>query len=227
MSRMRELGSPRTDKITDFLDTYHDWLSDSVPYPYDSSVNPGGIRWLAAYHLSVARPLARLFSKWALANLRKAASTSTIQDGEAEALLKLSDNDIGRKEARRFVFSVLYIGTRPTITSSVGIVVDVTVLSVIMRSTNSSSAFSTPGTLRLLDASIHSSGRGTKTFLTRSKRTCIPKTLDLGKRMEFTTKMDRSILLWNMMVSMISHRTSRTENPRCATLVRNNSHLLT
>lgn len=29
------------------------------------------------------------------------------------------------------------------------------------------------------------------------------------------------------MVSMISHRTSRTDNPRCATLTRNNSHLLT
>ena len=54
MSRVRELGSPQTDKkITSFLDTYHGWLSGSILCPYDSSVNTGGVRWLAVYHLSL------------------------------------------------------------------------------------------------------------------------------------------------------------------------------
>jgi hypothetical protein len=110
MSRVRELGSPRTDeKITGFLEAYHSWLSGSILCPYDSSIDPGGIRWLAAYHLSVARPLARLFSKWALVNLRKATSSLIAQDRAAKALLKLSDNVIKLKRSEEIrIFRALY-----------------------------------------------------------------------------------------------------------------------
>ncbi|KAI3334162.1 hypothetical protein F4824DRAFT_468903 [Ustulina deusta] len=81
MSRARELG-PRTNKaITDYLDAYRVWLSSSSPFPNIRSIDPGHIRWMVAYHISVARPLARLYSNWALANLKKAVLSSTGQQG--------------------------------------------------------------------------------------------------------------------------------------------------
>lgn len=104
MSRVSELGSPRADeKITGFPDT------TTVGSQAQLHVHKTVQLILTAYHLSVARPLASLFSKWALASLRKAASTSTIQDGEAEALLKLSDNDIRLKRSEEIrIFRALY-----------------------------------------------------------------------------------------------------------------------
>ncbi|RYP13395.1 hypothetical protein DL767_010753 [Monosporascus sp. MG133] len=110
MSRVRELGSPRTDeKITGFLDTYRGWLSGSLPRPDVNSVDPGYVRWLAAYHISVARPLARLYSEWALANLRKAASSSAVQERAAENPAAHGDLEIrlSRSEEIR-VFRALY-----------------------------------------------------------------------------------------------------------------------
>ncbi|KAK9773305.1 hypothetical protein SCAR479_10034 [Seiridium cardinale] len=81
-SRVGEIGSPRTDEaITGFLDTYHAWLSGATAIPDMKSIKTSRISWLAAYHISVARPLARMYSKWALTNLRKAVSSPAGQDG--------------------------------------------------------------------------------------------------------------------------------------------------
>lgn len=84
MSRVCELGTPRTDEtITDYLDSYQTWLSSSGPFPNIKLIDPGRLRWIAAYHISIARPLARLYSKWALANLKKAIVSSAGQQGVA------------------------------------------------------------------------------------------------------------------------------------------------
>ncbi|KAI0531712.1 hypothetical protein GGR58DRAFT_518298 [Xylaria digitata] len=75
---------PRTDKtITNYLNTYGVWLSSSTPFPDINSVDPDRIRWMAAYHISVARPLARLYSHWTLTNLKKAIVLSSIPQGTA------------------------------------------------------------------------------------------------------------------------------------------------
>ncbi|KAH6645873.1 hypothetical protein BKA67DRAFT_663752 [Truncatella angustata] len=116
MSRARELGSPRTDKnITDFLSTYQAWLSGSTPVPDIKSIHASRIRWLAAYHLSVARPLAHLYSNWALANLNTATLSSTGQQGAAAVAVEEvaspaqdeHDVELSRSEERR-VFRALY-----------------------------------------------------------------------------------------------------------------------
>ncbi|KAH8774578.1 hypothetical protein F5883DRAFT_627792 [Diaporthe sp. PMI_573] len=110
MSRVRDLGSPRTDeKITVFLATYRGWLSGSTPRPDVSSLDPGNVRWLVAYHLSVARPLASQYSKWALANLTKAASSSPGEEGDAEspAVHRGHDTRLSRSEEIR-IYRALY-----------------------------------------------------------------------------------------------------------------------
>ncbi|KAI0548220.1 hypothetical protein F4679DRAFT_596958 [Xylaria curta] len=94
MSRVRDLG-PRTDEtIADYLDTYQTWLSSSAPFPNMKSISPGRIRWMVAYHISVARPLARFYSNWALANLKKAVLASTSRQGIVEAGI----NEVAKKE---------------------------------------------------------------------------------------------------------------------------------
>lgn len=76
-SRVSEILSPRTDeKVTDFLVTYGHQLSGSIQCPDIDLIHPGVVRWMAAFYLSVARPLACQYSTWALANLGKAASPS-------------------------------------------------------------------------------------------------------------------------------------------------------
>ena len=104
MSRVREIGSPRTDeKITAFLDSYGGWLSGSGPRPDMNSLDPGNVRWLAAYHVSVAQPLARRYSVWALANFKNGASSSGANEvAEGEQGLKLT-----RSEEIR-IFRALY-----------------------------------------------------------------------------------------------------------------------
>ncbi|RYC62360.1 hypothetical protein CHU98_g3835 [Xylaria longipes] len=99
MSRACELG-PRTDKtITDYLDTYQIWLSSSNAPPDIKSIDPGRIRWMAAFHISVARPLARLYSNWALANLQKAVLASTGQQRKAEAEINEAVEEDAEEEA--------------------------------------------------------------------------------------------------------------------------------
>jgi hypothetical protein len=81
MSRVDVLGRVRTDeKITAFCESYRGWLKSSGRRPDVHSTSAGYVRWLAAFHVRVARPLARRYSTWALANLTKATSSSADQD---------------------------------------------------------------------------------------------------------------------------------------------------
>ncbi|KAI0971281.1 hypothetical protein F4678DRAFT_472736 [Xylaria arbuscula] len=69
-SRPIELGWVRTNKmIIDFCASYDKWLKGWSPYPSLKSLPPSRVRWMAAFHLSVARPQVRLFVSWALENL--------------------------------------------------------------------------------------------------------------------------------------------------------------
>ena len=73
MSRVCEIGSPRTDeKVTAFLDSYRGWLSGLLP----DAPSASKVRWLAAFHRCVVRPLALQYSTWALGNLRNGTLSS-------------------------------------------------------------------------------------------------------------------------------------------------------
>ncbi|KAI1739731.1 hypothetical protein F4680DRAFT_459036 [Xylaria scruposa] len=72
-SRVSELGSPRFDKcINDFLNSYQTWLAGPVACPDVKSLSPSRVRWMAAYHTSVAQPLVRRYGSWALENFQEA-----------------------------------------------------------------------------------------------------------------------------------------------------------
>ncbi|KAF2968709.1 hypothetical protein GQX73_g4903 [Xylaria multiplex] len=73
-----DLGlSLRSDEIIiDCLNTYELWLSGSTPFLDIKSIDPARIHWMVAFHISVARPLARLYVNWALANLNEAILSS-------------------------------------------------------------------------------------------------------------------------------------------------------
>ncbi|KXX76542.1 hypothetical protein MMYC01_204890 [Madurella mycetomatis] len=113
MSRARVLGPIRTDeKITVFLNAYQGWLSGPSPLADLNSVDPGYVRWLAAYHLSVARPLARLYSTWALTNLMQEISSSAGQEtagAAAAAAAAAGDQDaaLSKSEGVR-IYRALY-----------------------------------------------------------------------------------------------------------------------
>ncbi|KAL9487749.1 hypothetical protein ACSS6W_000026 [Trichoderma asperelloides] len=110
MSRVCELGSPRTDeKITNFLDTYRCWLSGASPLPDLQSIDSGHIHWMAAYHISVACPLAPMYSSWALENVKKTISSPVARNG-TEALPIAQDSrgvSLSRSEEIR-IFRALY-----------------------------------------------------------------------------------------------------------------------
>ncbi|KAK3298957.1 uncharacterized protein B0H64DRAFT_386718 [Chaetomium fimeti] len=87
-SRAREMRPVRTnEKITDFLAGYRAWLSGPGPPSDMNSLDPSSCRWLAAFHVSVIRPLGRRFAAWALANMARARVTPAggREAGEAEA----------------------------------------------------------------------------------------------------------------------------------------------
>ncbi|KAK4032832.1 hypothetical protein C8A01DRAFT_50464 [Parachaetomium inaequale] len=109
MSRAVALGSIRTNvRITDFLDGYRGQLSGSRPRADVHSVNkPGSIRWLAAFHRTVARPLAHRYSTWALANLTQASSSSSEDQKAAETAASEMDIALSRSEEIR-IFRALY-----------------------------------------------------------------------------------------------------------------------
>lgn len=73
MSQMSVLGSPRTnDKIIKFLDSYNNWLSGSIMQPNIRLLSRAQLRWLAAFHVSVARPVADCYRSWTASNLATA-----------------------------------------------------------------------------------------------------------------------------------------------------------
>lgn len=82
MSRVRAIGSPRTDRaITRFLDKYKGWLTDSTQRPRSTRALPHGYaRWLASYHQSVIRALARQYRAWALTDLRRGVAPPGQED---------------------------------------------------------------------------------------------------------------------------------------------------
>ncbi|KAH6627922.1 hypothetical protein F5144DRAFT_594048 [Chaetomium tenue] len=83
-SRVRMMRPVRTDeKITDFLAGYRTWIEGPSPPPDLSSLNPGSCRWVAAFHVSVIRPLCRRYAAWALANLARTRGTSPNSQGAA------------------------------------------------------------------------------------------------------------------------------------------------
>lgn len=118
-SRAGTMSPFRTnEKITDLLDAYRGWLSDSGPHADLDSVSPSSVRWLAGFHLSVVRPFSRLYGAWALANLAQATASSlpapavaerTATATAAEAVAAAGDRDItlSRSEETR-VFRALY-----------------------------------------------------------------------------------------------------------------------
>ncbi|KAI1754205.1 hypothetical protein F4782DRAFT_493622 [Xylaria castorea] len=72
-SRVSEFGSRRGHKsISDFLNSYQSWLAGPAACPDVKSLPPSRVRWMAAYHTSVAQPLVRRYGSWALENLEKA-----------------------------------------------------------------------------------------------------------------------------------------------------------
>ncbi|KAI1311715.1 hypothetical protein F5Y03DRAFT_286812 [Xylaria venustula] len=82
ISREGVLG-PRTDKaVTEHLDLYQSFLSEPTSFQ-NIKIDPDSIRWMAAFHISVAQPLARLYSNWALTNLNKSLLLSTSRQGVA------------------------------------------------------------------------------------------------------------------------------------------------
>ncbi|OHF01735.1 hypothetical protein CORC01_02926 [Colletotrichum orchidophilum] len=82
MSRVSILGSPRGDgTIAEFLHQYGLCLSGSPGAPDMNSPRAGDMRWMAGFHNSIARPFARLYSNWALANLESAATSGSTMTG--------------------------------------------------------------------------------------------------------------------------------------------------
>lgn len=84
MSRVWILGQERTDEvITDFLSSYRRWISGNhnpaaaAAHTSIRSIKPGAVRWLAAFQLSVAMPLADQINQWALGNLKRAVASSS------------------------------------------------------------------------------------------------------------------------------------------------------
>ena len=75
-SRMRKESPTRTDaRITRFLGGYRLWRSGPNPPGPDRGLrDPDSCRWLAAFHLSVVRPLTNQYAAWALANLSRASA---------------------------------------------------------------------------------------------------------------------------------------------------------
>ncbi|KAF6804407.1 hypothetical protein CSOJ01_10198 [Colletotrichum sojae] len=61
--------------IISFAESYGKCLSGPVPRSRLGSTEPSAIRWLSACHLSVARPMLRMYSKWELENLEKLAAS--------------------------------------------------------------------------------------------------------------------------------------------------------
>ncbi|KAI0414446.1 hypothetical protein F5X98DRAFT_389971 [Xylaria grammica] len=103
-SRPIDLGWARFNKtIDDFLNSYHGWLAASDSYPCAESLPPSRVRWMAAYHISVARPLVRRYGSWALKNLEGGLSSAA----QINITLSGTDSELSRSEEVR-IFRALY-----------------------------------------------------------------------------------------------------------------------
>lgn len=110
MSRPHELGSPRTnEKITEFTDTYGNWLSAPESSPDLNSVEPERLRSMSAFYLSVAQPLAHQYFQWALGNFIPAILDFVAQTNPKPTAEALGINDLNpqRSELIR-VFRAIY-----------------------------------------------------------------------------------------------------------------------
>ena len=86
-SRVHCLGLERTDEtITRFLDAYRQWLpSGSNPRVDLDSVELSLVRWMAASHLAIVKPLTRIYGAWAFGNLVQAAATPSSEQRDPDA----------------------------------------------------------------------------------------------------------------------------------------------
>ncbi len=82
MSRADHLGeAPAREVTTGFVEAYREWLpSGSSPCADLGSVPPSDCRWMAAFQLTVIRPLTRLYSRWALEKFRLAAALAASEE---------------------------------------------------------------------------------------------------------------------------------------------------
>ncbi|KAI0798910.1 hypothetical protein GGR55DRAFT_693041 [Xylaria sp. FL0064] len=104
-SRPVDLGWVRSNESnTKFLDSYKGWLTAPNSYPSTKSLPPSRVRWMAAYHIAVARPLVRRYGSWALQNLRD--ETKLVEARERTAC-DHRNNELSRSEEVRF-FRALY-----------------------------------------------------------------------------------------------------------------------
>lgn len=104
-SRATTIGPARTNEvIVPFLDAYRDWLdprSSNAPVPVNA-LEPSTARWLATFHLSVARPMTNMYSRWALQNLARAVASSDGQQHEQTP----QDANLSRSEEIRIMRAV-------------------------------------------------------------------------------------------------------------------------
>ncbi|KAI1347688.1 hypothetical protein F5Y01DRAFT_294547 [Xylaria sp. FL0043] len=104
-SRPVDLGWARSNEsITKFLDSYNGWLTAPNSYPCTKSLPPSRVRWMAAYHIAVARPLVRRYSSWALQNLR---NETTLADARGRTSCDHHNNKLSQSEEVR-IFRALY-----------------------------------------------------------------------------------------------------------------------
>ncbi|KAI0538974.1 hypothetical protein GGR58DRAFT_512654 [Xylaria digitata] len=97
-SRPIDLGWAQfNNTITDFLGSYQLWLAAPNSYPGARSLPPSRVRWMAAFHISVTRPLARRLVFCGLENLR----------GDVPSAAHVHDIELSRSEEIR-TFRALY-----------------------------------------------------------------------------------------------------------------------
>ncbi|KAI1114803.1 hypothetical protein F5Y14DRAFT_440964 [Nemania sp. NC0429] len=98
-SRVSELGILQDTKLrSDFVRSYKGWLRAADHYPDAKSLPPSRVRWMVAYHTSVARPFVSRYSSWALANLRNGTEPQncTPRDGNESVLSRSEEIHILR-----------------------------------------------------------------------------------------------------------------------------------
>jgi len=106
-SRVTTIGPARTNEVVaPFLEAYGGWVdprwsSAPAPVPVDA-LEPSAVRWLATFHLSVARPMTNMYSRWALQNLARAVAGPDGQQHEQAP----QDANLSRSEEIRIMRAV-------------------------------------------------------------------------------------------------------------------------